>query len=74
MHPALSTVLPLVGLLLLGSCAEHKAPDAATTPVASPSAAADTARVSGQPCDIKLAGIHFTKAVNGADTLTKTDA
>jgi regulation of enolase protein 1 (concanavalin A-like superfamily) len=30
--------------------------------------------VSGRPCDIKLAGIHFTKAVNGADTLAKTDA
>ncbi|TVT42936.1 DUF1349 domain-containing protein [Hymenobacter setariae] len=71
-----STVLALAGLLLLGSCAEHKAPDTATAtaPTASLSAAADTARVSGRPCDIKLAGIHFTKAVNGADTLTKTDA
>jgi regulation of enolase protein 1 (concanavalin A-like superfamily) len=65
----------LLGILFLGSCAEHKAPDAVTATSAAPGAAAqDTARVSGRPCDIKLAGIHFTKAVNGADTLVKTDA
>jgi regulation of enolase protein 1 (concanavalin A-like superfamily) len=76
MQRTYSTVLSLAGLLL-GSCAEQHAPDTAATtaPTASPgAAAADTARVSGRPCDIKLAGIHFTKAVNGADTLAKTDA
>lgn len=69
----------MLGMLLLGSCTENKTPDAsatnATSAPADPSAAvADTARVSGKPCDIKLANIHFTKAVNGADTLTKVAA
>ncbi|UOQ68254.1 DUF1349 domain-containing protein [Hymenobacter volaticus] len=66
----------MMGMLLLGSCAENKTPDAsaANATAANTSAAAeDTARVSGKPCDIKLANIHFTKAVNGADTLTKVD-
>lgn len=60
----------LLGLLLLGSCAENKTPTAA----GSLQAAADTARVKGKPCDIQLANIHFTKAVNGADTLAQADA
>ncbi|WP_375437415.1 DUF1349 domain-containing protein [uncultured Hymenobacter sp.] len=69
----------MLGLLLLGSCADNKTPDASATNAASAPAtlsaiAEDTARVSGKPCDIKLANIHFTKAVNGADTLTKVDA
>ncbi|WP_433831746.1 DUF1349 domain-containing protein [Flavobacterium anhuiense] len=34
----------------------------------------DSAIVNGSPCDIKLSSIHFTKAVNGADTLIKTEA
>ncbi|MHC0447047.1 DUF1349 domain-containing protein [Flavobacterium sp. 3-218] len=34
----------------------------------------DSAFVNGSPCDIKLSSIHFTKAVNGADTLIKTEA
>ena len=33
----------------------------------------DSAFVNGSPCDIKLSSIHFTKAVNGADTLIKTE-
>lgn len=77
MHRAFFTAPTLLGLFCLGSCTEPKTPDAAAlaTPAAPGSAAAqDTARVSGRPCDIKLAGIHFTKAVNGADTLAKTDA
>ncbi|QIL77885.1 DUF1349 domain-containing protein [Hymenobacter sp. HDW8] len=65
-------------MLLLGSCSDNKTPDVAATDTssasASPSGAAgDSARVSGEPCDIKLANIHFTKAVNGADTLAKVD-
>ena len=35
---------------------------------------AAVARVSGTPCDLKLPGIHFTKAINGADTLATADA
>ncbi|TPG63637.1 DUF1349 domain-containing protein [Hymenobacter nivis] len=67
-------------LLLLAGCTEPKTLDTAATAAAptlasaGSTAAQDTARVSGKPCDIQLAGIHFTKAVNGADTLTKTDA
>ncbi|MFC4478511.1 DUF1349 domain-containing protein [Flavobacterium chungangensis] len=34
----------------------------------------DSAFVNGSPCNIKLSSIHFTKAVNGADTLIKTEA
>lgn len=34
----------------------------------------DSALVNGSPCDIKLSSIHFTKAVNGADSLLKTEA
>nr|WP_294781014.1 DUF1349 domain-containing protein [uncultured Flavobacterium sp.] len=34
----------------------------------------DSAIVNGVPCDIKLSNIHFTKAVNGADTLIKKEA
>ena len=34
----------------------------------------DSAFVNGSPCDIKLSSIHFTKAINGADTLIKTEA
>jgi regulation of enolase protein 1 (concanavalin A-like superfamily) len=77
MNRTFFTAPTLLGLFCLGSCAEPKTTDTAatTTPAAPGSAAAqDTARVSGRPCDIKLAGIHFTKAVNGADTLAKTDA
>ncbi|REG96146.1 DUF1349 domain-containing protein [Flavobacterium aquicola] len=33
----------------------------------------DSAIVRGIPCDIKLDRIHFTKAINGADTLAKPD-
>jgi len=33
----------------------------------------DSAFVNGTPCDISLPGIHFTKSVNGADTLAKID-
>ncbi|MCM0667504.1 DUF1349 domain-containing protein [Flavobacterium tyrosinilyticum] len=34
----------------------------------------DSVFVNGSPCNIKLSSIHFTKAVNGADTLIKTEA
>ncbi len=76
MHRAFFTAPTLLGIFCLSSCAEPKTPDATkATPAAPDTAAAqDTARVSGRACDIKLPGIHFTKAVNGADTLTKTDA
>lgn len=67
----------MLGMLLLGSCADNQTPDATASKVSgAPSTAAteDTARVSGKPCDVKLANIHFNKAVNGADALAQTDA
>lgn len=33
----------------------------------------DSARVNGTACDITISGIHFTKSVNGADTLATAD-
>lgn len=33
----------------------------------------DSARINGKPCDIKLANIHFTKSINGADSLVSVD-
>lgn len=33
----------------------------------------DSAVVRGTPCDVKLNNIHFTKSINGADTLAKVD-
>ncbi len=34
----------------------------------------DSAFVNGSPCNIKLSSIHFTKAINGADSLIKLEA
>jgi len=75
MKYAVSFLPSLLTMLLLGSCAENKTPATAapTAPAAGSTAAQDTARVSGKPCDLKLANIHFTKAVNGADTLIQMD-
>lgn len=32
-----------------------------------------SAIIKGTPCDINLSGIHFTKSINGADTLAKLE-
>ncbi|PBJ08220.1 DUF1349 domain-containing protein [Flavobacterium sp. ACN6] len=60
----------ILSLSLLISC-NSKNETAKTTSAAN---SKDSAFVNGSPCDIKLSGIHFTKAVNGADTLIKTEA
>lgn len=78
MKPTTDFPAALLGLLLLGSCTSNEtqnAPATGPTPAttSAKAGAGDSARVSGTPCDIKLADIHFTKAVNGADTLTKID-
>lgn len=73
----LSVFPAMLGMVLLGSCSNNKTSDVSSTntaPAATGTAAGDSARVSGEPCDIKLANIHFTKAVNGADTLVKVDS
>ncbi|WP_407429846.1 DUF1349 domain-containing protein [Arcticibacter sp.] len=33
----------------------------------------DSALAKGSPCDIKLPGIHFTRSINGADSLATVD-
>lgn len=48
---------------------EHKS--SLMTP--SPKTIQDTAMINGTHCDIKLPGIHFTKCVNGADSLATID-
>jgi regulation of enolase protein 1 (concanavalin A-like superfamily) len=75
----LSVFPAMLSMLMLVGCSENKTPAVSATNTESASAsssaaAGDSARVSGEPCDIKLANIHFTKAVNGADTLAKVDA
>lgn len=62
----------LLSILLLCSCGNDKQQQATTTATVSKTSA-DSARVNGTPCDIKLTGIHFTKSVNGADTLATVD-
>ncbi|MBE8726173.1 DUF1349 domain-containing protein [Flavobacterium hungaricum] len=57
--------------LIFSACNKNKETAAVDT---SEKGVKDTAVVNGQPCDIKLAGIHFTKAVNGADTLIIKEA
>lgn len=61
-------VLVVLATSLLIGCSNNK-----TNPVIEGSTNtlvnSDSARVSGVPCDIQLSGIHFTKAINGADTL-----
>lgn len=52
--------------LIFASCNKNKEITAAST---TEKTAKDSAVVNGQPCDIQLSSIHFTKAVNGADTL-----
>lgn len=54
----------LMGILVMAGC-ENKPAEQTTAAVETTS---DSARVSGTPCDVKLPGIHFTKAINGADT------
>lgn len=56
--------------IFLSSCNDKKETSAITE---KPETKVDSAFVNGSPCDIKLSGIHFTKAVNGADTLIKTE-
>ncbi|KAF2515546.1 DUF1349 domain-containing protein [Flavobacterium foetidum] len=61
----------LLGLSVLSSC-NNKNETAQT--MKKEEISKDSAIVNGQPCDIKLSNIHFTKAVNVADTLIKKEA
>lgn len=60
------TAFAILSLSLLASC-NNKNETAKTDVVVEKKA--DSAFVNGSACDIKLSGIHFTKAVNGGDSL-----
>ncbi|MDQ5929629.1 MAG: uncharacterized protein QG594_1409 [Bacteroidota bacterium] len=61
----------LYQIILLSGCnnisKENKTAEKTTTKTK------DSAIVRGIPCDIKISQIHFTKSINGADTLAKVD-
>lgn len=63
----------LSGLTLLSACGNNNQKEVSET-ASKNNKKVDSAFVNGSPCDIKLANIHFTKSVNGADTLAKADA
>ncbi|MFD2941633.1 DUF1349 domain-containing protein [Flavobacterium notoginsengisoli] len=65
-----STII-ILSLSVLSSC-NNKNETAKTT--MKEEIKTDSAIVNGLPCDIKLSNIHFTKAVNGADSLIKKEA
>lgn len=60
----------LSGIALLSACGNNNQKE---TPLETSKSktTADSAFVNGTPCDLKISGIHFTKSVNGADTLAK---
>ena len=63
----------LVAALSIASCSESgKTTDQEITDVSA--AKSDSVIVAGEPCDIKLDKIHFTKSINGADTLITQEA
>nr|WP_320059777.1 DUF1349 domain-containing protein [uncultured Bacteroides sp.] len=61
----------ILGTTLLSSCGNKDT--SSTSSKEADSLTTDSARINGIPCDIKLSGIHFTKAINGADTLVSID-
>jgi len=60
------TLVAVAAAALMASCGQNK-----TQTAGSEAVNPDSAQVSGTECDITIGGIHFTKAVNGADTLVK---
>ncbi|MDR7212590.1 DUF1349 domain-containing protein [Flavobacterium piscis] len=62
----------LLEIILLSGCNNISKENKITENTAAKSK--DSAIVNGIPCDIKLKGIHFSKSINGADTLAKVDA
>lgn len=65
--------LLLLTLILLSSCGDTNTKKADKINLTDKKAG-DSAFVNGKPCDIKLSTIHFTKSVNGADTLVTIDS
>ncbi|QGK73606.1 DUF1349 domain-containing protein [Flavobacterium sp. SLB02] len=62
----------LSGLTLLSACGNNNQKEISEV-TSKNSQKTDSAFVNGSSCDIKLANIHFTKSINGADTLARAD-
>jgi len=62
----------LSGFALLSACGNNNQKETPSE-ISKNKPAVDSAFVNGSPCDFKISGIHFTKSVNGADTLAKAD-
>jgi len=58
----------LLGLFILTSCGNNNTKPTSET---QSKTSIDSGFVNGSSCDIKLSSIHFTKSINGADTLAK---
>ena len=65
-------VLTSTLIVVAYGCGNQK--EESSTKVATVPTIADSTKVNGEPCDITIAGVHFTKSVNGADSLIKEDA
>ena len=74
MKTNLLTYCTFLGILLVSSCEKNSKNDTESKPEKAISKSTDSAFVRGTDCDIKLTKIHFTKSINGADTLTKVYA
>jgi len=63
----------IVILAFLQGCQDNSQKQVKTDDTDTQSSSIDTAKASGTPCDISLPGIHFTKSVNGAQSLVSID-
>ena len=72
MKSKFSGISALIGIAFLFSCNNKEVKDQESKDSLKVTST-DSARVNGTPCDISISGIHFTKSVNGADTLAKID-
>lgn len=63
-------ICTLIGFTFFSACKNNDS-NKITTANPEKKTATDSALVRGTTCDIKLSNIHFTKSVNGADSLIK---
>ncbi|RKR80997.1 hypothetical protein BDD43_1138 [Mucilaginibacter gracilis] len=73
MKSLLPSIILMSLMITISSCEQKKSPSTETA-TAETSAKKDSAQVKGTPCDKTISGVHFTKSVNNADSLTKVDA
>jgi regulation of enolase protein 1 (concanavalin A-like superfamily) len=62
----------LTGMVIISGCDQQKASDNKTATSES-STQKDSAAVKGTLCDKMISGVHFTRSINNADSLTKVD-